>query len=355
MYILITNLIYKIINYNSLYIFVNSIKMPAYNQNKSNKNKINPKSKTIIKKSHNKKQYMTDIDQISSLVTHTQINDPLKNAIIYTRCSTPKQNTDRNQSLDTQEGICRVYASRLNLTVVKVIRDIIPGHNCTLQSYNQILDSYSNTHVIIADPSRLSRNVSDANTFLQQCTRLNITVHFARDNYQSDSLHDQKRIINSVCDAYIESKVLSKRIKSAISFRKELGSHIGNAPYGYTISYQIDQTSRIRLRKLQPQSYEQKVIELIMKLYYGSDIKEFYKVFRIITKNKSFKLFDSNNEEFTDIYYGNIGPQTIASFLNEHSIKYKNKIWTSQIVSRLISQYKSKNVPYYDPSYIFYD
>jgi DNA invertase Pin-like site-specific DNA recombinase len=325
--------------------------MPAYTQNKT---KINPKSKTIIKKSHNKKQSSIDIDQLTSLITKTQINDPLKQAIIYTRCSTSKQNTDHNQSLDTQEGICRVYASRLNLSVVKVIKDIIPGHNATLQSYNQILDSYSNTHVIIADPSRLSRNVSDANTFLQQCTKLNITLHFARDNYQSDSLHDQKRIINSVCDAYIESKVLSKRIKSAISFRKELGSHIGNAPYGYTISYQIDRTSRIRLRKLQPHPFEKKVIELIMQLYYGCSIKDFYKVFRIITKNKTFKLLDSNNEEFTDIYYGNIGPQLIANFMNDNSIKYKNKIWTSQIVSRLVAQYKSNNVPYYDPNYIHY-
>jgi DNA invertase Pin-like site-specific DNA recombinase len=325
--------------------------MPAYTQNKI---KINSKSKTIIKKSHNKKQSLLDIDQLSSLITRTQLNDPLKQAIIYTRCSTSKQNTDHNQSLDTQEGICRVYASRLNLSVVKVIKDIIPGHNAALQSYNQILDLYSNTHIIIADPSRLSRNVSDANTFLQECTRLNITLHFARDNYQSDSLHDQKRIINSVCDAYIESKVLSKRIKSAISFRKELGSHIGTVPYGYTISYQIDQATRIRLRKLQPHSYEQKIIELIMQLYYGCNIKNFYKVFRIITKNKTFKLLDSNNEEFTDIYYGNIGPQPIANFLNEHSIKYKNKIWNSQIVARIISQYKSTNVPYYDPDYISY-
>ncbi len=40
--------------------------------------------------------------------------------------------------------------------------------------------------------------------------------------------------------------------------------------------------------------------------------------------------------------------------MNDNSIKYKNKIWNSQIVSRLVAQYKSNNVPYYDPNYIFY-
>jgi DNA invertase Pin-like site-specific DNA recombinase len=311
--------------------------------------------KQSIKKSFNKKQTTIDIDQLSQRINRTQLNDPTKCALIYVRCSTPKQNTDHHQSLSTQEGICRQYASRLNLNCIKVIRDIIPGHDGNLQSYKQILESYSNTHLIIADPSRLTRNVSDANNFLLECDKLNITIHFARDNYQSDSLHDKKRIINSVCDAYIESKVLSKRIKSAISLRKELGSHIGKPPYGYMIIYQIDLPTRIRLRKLEPHVYEQKVIDLIMKLYYGSSINNFYKTFRSITKNKTFKLLDSNNIEFNNIYYGNITPKDIVNILNDNSIKYREKIWNHMQISRIISKHSATNVPYYDPDYIVYE
>jgi len=304
--------------------------------------KINPKSKTIHKKSNNK--INIDIDQLSQLVNRTQLYDSTRCAIIYARCSTSQQNTDQHQSLDTQEGICRNYAKSADLNVVKVFRDIIPGHNAALQSYNQILQTYSNTHVIIADPSRLSRNVSDANNFLQECVRLNIILHFVRDNFQSDSLHDRKRIINSVCDAHIESQVISKRIKSAISFRKSLGSHIGNAPYGYLIKYKIDPQSKIRLRELHPNNYEHNIIELINKLYYGSTLTNFYKIFRIVTKNRNFKLLNADNESYGDISYGNITPKDIANFLNEHSIKYKDKLWTSQIVSRIISSNRSENM-----------
>ena len=154
-------------------------------------------------------------------------------AIIYTRCSTKKQNEDNNMSLETQVCICNDYCIRNNMIVGEVIREVVGGHNIMKQfkmkqSLITMLDSYTNMNIIIADPSRLSRNVSNADMFLKECTKRNIILHFVRDNLTSNSYQDCKKILSIVYDATIESNVISKRITSSIKSRRLLGSHIGS-------------------------------------------------------------------------------------------------------------------------------
>ena len=110
---------------------------------------------------------------VKDLFNQLNIIENRNKAIIYTRCSTKKQNEDNNMSLETQ--VCNDYCIRNNMIVGEVIREVVGGHNIMKQfkmkqSLITMLDSYTNMNIIIADPSRLSRNVSNADMFLHLCT-----------------------------------------------------------------------------------------------------------------------------------------------------------------------------------------
>ena len=276
---------------------------------------------------------------INYLTSSLNIKDTTKCAVIYARCSTIKQNNDIGQSLHTQIAECMNYCNDNNLEISEVINEVVPAHNYKKQSYYNILDKYKNTNIIIADPSRLSRSVSDASMFLAECKKRNIIIHSVRDNLICDSLQNTKKFIDMIFDAMIESSVISKRVKSSINIRKKMGSHIGKASFGYNITHVIDSTNGMKLRKLVENKEEQNIIKVILLLYYGCNVSDFYNMFEKISDNDT-KLYDES-EEFTIIYYGNFWPYAIASFLNEQGILLQGKQWKSSNISHIVNKYPS--------------
>ena len=269
------------------------------------------------------------------------------NTIIYVRCSTFAQTKDKSHSLETQIALCLDYCGKNNLDVIEIVRDIIPGHKMKKLSLFDIPDKMSNINIVIADPSRLSRNVSDAHNFMERCANSNINIHFARDNLITNSSLDCKKIIGCIYDAYMESKVLSKRLKTTIDMKKSLGSHIGYIPYGFESYYINDERSGMRIRKIRPNEKEQLVKDCINKLYYGSEANEFNKTFRKIINDKKFKLTESDGSPFETIYYGNVKMIDIANFLNEHNVHNRDKPWTTHTIKNQLESIGSYNVKYF--------
>jgi DNA invertase Pin-like site-specific DNA recombinase len=276
---------------------------------------------------------------INFITSQFSIKDTTKCAVIYARCSTSKQNNELGQSLHTQIGECMNYCNENGFEISEVISEIMPGHNYKKQSYYNILNKYKNTNLIIADPSRLSRNVSDATMFLTECKKRNITIHSVRDNLICDSLNNTKKFSDMIWNAVMESSVISKRVKSSINIRKMMGSHIGSAPYGYNITHVIDSTNGMKLRKLVENKEEQNIIKLILLLYYGCNVSDFYKMFEKVSDNQT-KLYDGS-EEFIIVYYGNFWPYAIASFLNEQGIQRQGKTWKSSNITSIVNKHPS--------------
>ena len=268
----------------------------------------------------------------------SNIKDLSNSAIIYARCSTPKQNQDMLQSLQTQIAICMEYAKANNLIIIETISEVARGHG-KKQTYNSVLDK-SNTNLIIADASRLSRNISDGNIFVTKCEKKNILIHSVRDDIITNSNQERKKLFNCIYDASIESSVISKRISSAFKIRRQLGSHFGNPPYGYKIFKHVDKKSGIKLRKLLEDSTEQTIIKFITKLYYGGNIKDIYNTFRKIKPTLDFKLTDLKNNEFEFVEYGNIIKKDIKILLDEYEITYRGEPWKTSDISKIINKNK---------------
>lgn len=312
----------------------------AYAKNTNNINDLTEyvDNLDINNKSNSSKKRKLNNSNIS--ISNIKNADYSKSAIIYSRCSTAKQNMNDHQTLliQTMQGI--EYCNKKNFNIISILKDIHHGHDISKLSVNSIPDTYHNINIIIVDPSRLSRNISDANNFMLKCAKNNVKIHFVRDNLISTSNIDYKNILSSVHDAFIETQTLSKRIKASIETRKEHGSYIGKPPFGYDVCYDNNK-SYIKIRKLIENVKEQKIIELINKLYDGSDINSFHKLFRELSNDKKFILKDSNNNSFTEILYGNISANSIAQLLNEYNILNRNNEWSS---SSILSKIKRDDI-----------
>lgn len=290
----------------------------------------------------------SNIDYID--VNLTNVNLQNSRAIIYARCSSNRQITDGKDGLSNQVGICMEYCTKKKLDIVDVLEDVYPGHDINCLTINKIFDNNENNgmNIIICDPSRLSRNVSNAFHFLEKCRNHNIRLHFVRDDLTNDTNEECKKILGLVYDAYNETNVLKKRLKSTFEMKRRLGSHLGKAPYGFDIVTKNNH-SKIKIRSLVLNKDEQLVIDIIKKLYYGSTMVEFYTVFRRLTKNNHFKLKDIRGNELGYIYYGNISTTDIKDLLNENNIMYRGKEWTTRTIRSMINRFSSDNSIVYDP------
>ena len=275
-----------------------------------------------------------------------------KNAVICVRCSNIVQTDDDKDGLGSQTAICIDYAIKNDFNIISIIKDVVPGHDISKMKIYNISEEYPNSVAIFADPSRMSRNVSDADLFLKDCAKNNIVLHFARDNLTSETLTGRGKILDLVHLAYIESQTLSKRISSAISAKRKLGSHIGNPSFGYHCVSQPN-CNGIKIRKLEENETETNIISVIKMMYYGTkDMKQFYKLFYKLASSKSFKLKEHDtNSELDEIFYGNISCNDIANVLNDNNIFRRNKEWSASSVKYIIDiiTISEDDINYYSP------
>ena len=286
----------------------------------------------------------TLIDTTNSM----SLANTIKRGIIYARCSSIKQIMDHNTSLETQVSICLEYCANNEIFVIEIFKNVVPGHEIEKMDIYNIPNNFSNVHIILADPSRLSRNVSDADMFLKKCDEKNIVIHFARDNLMSNILHDRRNIIGLIHDAYTETQIMSKRIKSSINLRKRKGSFIGNPEFGNKIIKTCDSNEnenenehkheQIQIRKKVLDENEQKIIQIIKDLYYGTKkTKVVETLIRKLGSDKKYKLLWKNGDPVKKIYYGNISTPYISVTLNENNILKRGKLWTPSSVLTVLN------------------
>ncbi len=294
------------------------------------------KSNTKKRDVKRKKSSVSDIDNLCSKLRGNQIKSN-GNAIIYCRVST--QNQTFGFSLDTQMEASTSYCADNNYKIIDIVHEVCSAKEMNKQEkLIQLINSNENIHIIIHDPSRLSRNVSDFTQLLHICETKKITLHFVSDNLITNNNNDIKTVLSSVYDSEIEIKTLSKRVKASIEQRKRNKTYLPSVPrYGYTYFKKIinDKIVRTVLKNEQ----EQKVIGLINKMYLGSDIKPVQTILKELT-GETHEIFNWKNpeEKVSKIEYGNMTFVDIANFLNSIELTKREREWTPDSVSDIINE-----------------
>ena len=292
---------------------------------------------------NNKRKIELNVSELSESLNNNSIKEK---CIIYIRCSSKKQNNedDNLHGGSTQTLLCTDYANNKNFDIVAVVEETGSAINENIKKLRlwSIPETYPNINLIVADPSRLSRNLGTGGQFIQMCLDNNITIHSVRDNVYSNSYDGIRKISDSIHRAYDESEIMKKRLRSTIMLKKKNGSKLGNAPYGYKKVRSANPLNNYPITIHEENHEEQDIIKLVKKYYFGSDMESFYELFQKITNDNKYKLLH-NGIEFENIFYGHFYPKDIADKLNENNIFKNNHPWNKNKIKRTAIKIK-KNI-----------
>jgi DNA invertase Pin-like site-specific DNA recombinase len=310
------------------------------------KNKLTTNAPSNKKFKPSKSSELSEISDMSDLSTdsieslcNVLTNNKIKKdqAIIYCRVSTKNQTF--GTSLESQKSFCQEYCSKNNLTIISVVNEINSAKNMDKQvELNDLLELKENFILVVYKPSRLSRNLKDFVHFNEKCKQKNVTIQFVQDNLDSSVNSDFKKIISGVIDGQTESINLGLRVKRSISFRKLTGNYQPSvAPYGY--KYSKEKTMRGYKSVSRVNLQEKNIIDLINKLYWGSNIEYINSLFiRITGKPQELYFVGEPDKPIDKIEYGNMRMNDIANFLNSIPILRRNREWTGTSISQVLNK-----------------
>ena len=114
------------------------------------------------------KQSKTASSDINKLCKGFKTNQIVYNgyAIIYCRVSTKNQIS--GTSLETQKNLGKQYCTQNNFKINSVINEVCSAKSIDKQNeLINIINDNDNIHLIIYEPTRISRNISDFTQLLQ--------------------------------------------------------------------------------------------------------------------------------------------------------------------------------------------
>jgi hypothetical protein len=136
---------------------------------------------------------------------------------------------------------------------------------------------------------------------------------------------------------------MSKRIKSSINLRKRKGSFVGNPSFGQKTEKIFKAENSVSIRKLINDDVEQKIIQIIRYLYYGTNNPEIIEfLIKDLGSDKKFKIKWLDGTKIKNIYFGNITSRMIANLLNDNNILKRGKEWTPNSVLSVINSLNIK-------------
>ena len=254
------------------------------------------------------------------------------NANIYCRISSLKQND--GLSLKSQELYCKEYCIKNKFNINNVITEIKSAKTMNKQQKLNDLITNDNFILVVYEQSRLSRNLVDFVNFMEKCNNKNVVIHFVQNELVSSNSLDFKKIIAGIIDGETESKNIGLRVKRSIEYRKSLGIYISSiSKYGYK-NIKINNTLILNIN-----NEEQKIINLIEKLYWGSNIVSIHVLLYEITniKHTLYNITDPK-ENIIKLEHGNMRLIDIANFLNSISIFKRTKLWSAKSIKNIINQ-----------------
>lgn len=257
--------------------------------------------------------------------------DITSSSIIYTRCSTPNQNNPQynSSSIDSQLFMCTEFCKDNNFKILDHKTEICSGrHSKNQKVLLNLINNNSKINLIIFDISRFSRNIIDGMKMIEECLKNNIIIYSVKDNIIVKDNKQLNQFTISLMNAQNESDAISFRVSQSIKYRKSLGGHIGKDYYGYNLIKENN------IKKLIINNEEQVVVQLILRLKYGSTYNEVNKLCNLINKS-DIKILDKKSL----ILYGNYENSDIAFILNKNNILRRGVLWTSNNIQQVITKY----------------
>jgi len=174
--------------------------------------------------------------QLKSSLVRKQLYDdnPTPKIIVYLRVSTDEQD------LDNQRHGVLEYIKHENLQPVEFVEEKVSGKTPVMERElgKKVIPALNpGDSLVVAELSRLGRNMVDIMKVLQELVEKGVHVHAVKGGYKLDDTLSSK-ILSMVLlmAAEIEKDLISQRTKEALALRKALGKPIGRPKGSYGVS-----------------------------------------------------------------------------------------------------------------------
>jgi DNA invertase Pin-like site-specific DNA recombinase len=159
-------------------------------------------------------------------------------ALLYVRVSTEEQQRRNVANLPTQEKKASEHSARLGIPILKVFVDEESARTPERAGLQKLLDYCREhrgkvSHVIVADLSRLARNVADQGMLISRLADMGVQL-LSVDEPHIDRTAAGKlsaNLLGSVNQFY--SDVLSERVRYRMAEAVKAGRFVWRAPLGY--------------------------------------------------------------------------------------------------------------------------
>jgi site-specific DNA recombinase len=159
-------------------------------------------------------------------------------AVIYVRVSTEDQARENAANLPTQQKKCRDHCQREALPVLKVFVDEESARTANRTNLQELLTYCGKnrgavSQVVVADLSRLARNVADQGTIIARLADMKIALVSVDEPHIDRSAAGRlsANLLGSVNQFY--SDVLSERVRYRMAEAVKGGRFVWRAPLGY--------------------------------------------------------------------------------------------------------------------------
>jgi DNA invertase Pin-like site-specific DNA recombinase len=250
---------------------------------------------------------VSDSSKTKKIFNHTQLTNQNSN---YGSGSGSYQSyfsgfPEGNLSLDSQKEMLMKYCvdNKLMIKSIEMDDGVSARDPLKLKGLNKIIDNILNDEVLlILDFSRFSRNTQVGLDLLNKLDSKGAHIYSVLDGMNYDTPSARHCVRTTLSCAQMESDLKSIKLKATFENIKNKGGFLGKeAPFGYKIV-------RINgLRKLEPNTYEQKILKEIKEL-----------------------AISYSNNRFRD--------RVIADKLNNKNIKMRGKAFNKQIIRNIMKK-----------------
>lgn len=189
------------------------------------------------------------------------------NAWLYLRKSRADEpNEDIGETLRRHEEILRDFASKQNIAIVGVYREVVSGDSLYARTEMlRLLEDLEHDPcdaVLCMDIDRLGRgSMSDQGIILDAFKNNGVTIITPRKVYDLNNELDEEYTEFETFMARRELKSIKRRLQRGIKKTIEEGGYIANAPYGYTKAT-VDKKPTLVINE-----EEAKIVRLIYDMY----------------------------------------------------------------------------------------
>lgn len=258
-----------------------------------------------------------------------------RDCVIYIRVSSNEQNTD------AQKYTCEEYCFNNRLYIKNIYTEKTSAYRGNTQKeLTKLIKENNNVNIIVFSIDRFSRNISNADKYINDMESKNINLISVKDKINLSTAFGKHEFRKLISIAQYESELISERVKNSVKYRKNNGIHMGKIPYGY---------SKFN-NKLVKDNNEQQVIRFIIKNSKKDSTpnkisKELKLLLKKLNRESDYEpvIFTVEDEEYEyeqikDNDKVSIKFSSIAQILNDYNILNKNKKWNTSSVNRLFKK-----------------